>query len=334
MSSSDDDNEDDDDDNNEDDDLIELTGQNRVTKWRFPKDLTCCPYRLCRKQFQTRAKAMNHYKAEHAGYSILCSVCNSPVSAKSINEFNRHIRRHREKGETVDNKVDDVIELSGCFRSTYWRFPKEMTRCPNQRCRLKSFKTRADAIAHFKAEHASNNILCSHCNKPIYVKYNASKLKRHYESIHPDKSFERDYKAIPMSNVQQNPPSGRGFVKAFEQHSKETKSLNRIVCPLKHCDFVTNRSNELRSHWTQMHSHLEFPEIDDASNFAFTVTQSNRVQQTLDSIIGKYVGQKGKKRPNTLTPNFDVNSYNLKRSVSTSSEKSSSEDNGSSHQVI
>lgn len=75
-----------------------------------------------------------------------------------------------------------MITLSGCGRTTYWRFPQHTNICPVQRCWIK-FSVRSDAIDHYKKKHARHAILCPLCVRPISapgLKY----FKNHYKSVH------------------------------------------------------------------------------------------------------------------------------------------------------
>lgn len=56
--------------------------------------------------------------------------------------------------ESKENDHPDSIKLSGCGRITYWRFPTTLTGCPILRCRDKKFKSRSDAINHYREQHA------------------------------------------------------------------------------------------------------------------------------------------------------------------------------------
>lgn len=78
-----------------DDELITLSGCNQITEWKFPANLKRCPVIRCGLKFKKRSHAISHYKLQHAQKSILCLLCNKPISAQSTNDFIRHyIRIH------------------------------------------------------------------------------------------------------------------------------------------------------------------------------------------------------------------------------------------------
>ena len=58
-----------------------------------------------------------------------------------------------------DDDHDDLIELNACGITTKWLYPKNCMQCPVQNCRQK-FRTRLDAIKHYKKIHAFGSICC------------------------------------------------------------------------------------------------------------------------------------------------------------------------------
>lgn len=76
------------------DDLVELSGCNIQTFWRFP-NVTRCPVRKCPEQFANRKMAKRHYIDVHAKNAILCEICepNKPIVSPHIICFRHHFQR-------------------------------------------------------------------------------------------------------------------------------------------------------------------------------------------------------------------------------------------------
>lgn len=75
------------------DDLITLRGGGQITQWRFPK-IKCCPIRRCPAQFESRTRAISHYKKHHAKHYIYCSICDKPIQVQNFQCFARHYDRN------------------------------------------------------------------------------------------------------------------------------------------------------------------------------------------------------------------------------------------------
>lgn len=77
------------------DDLITLGGCGHVTYWRFPPNLSRCPYNHCKSAFKYRSDLITHYKKMHAPDLILCTICEKPVTALDMNNYYKHyIEKH------------------------------------------------------------------------------------------------------------------------------------------------------------------------------------------------------------------------------------------------
>lgn len=83
----------------------------------------------------------------------------------------------------MDGEQDDLITLTACGVTTEWRFPPKITHCPKRKCSEK-FDSHSNALRHYIAEHASNAIFCSLCQKPITV-YRSKSFCEHYRKAHP-----------------------------------------------------------------------------------------------------------------------------------------------------
>lgn len=72
--------------------LGELTEyENKV--WQFA-DTKRCPVRSCGILFATRAKAIAHYRENHAQHSVLCVICNYPLMLlTAAHHLDGHYRR-------------------------------------------------------------------------------------------------------------------------------------------------------------------------------------------------------------------------------------------------
>lgn len=86
------------------------------------------------------------------------------------------------------DEVDDLIMLSGAGQIGYWRFPLNLTECPNLRCHA-NFSSRAKAILHFREIHAKNYIHCSICDKPIYAHGSTKDFLKHCQRMHPNEEI-------------------------------------------------------------------------------------------------------------------------------------------------
>lgn len=191
-----------DEDNKAVNDLIKLEGFEQITYWRFPENMTSCPIKGCKRAFQYRSSAIEHYQKIHATDSILCTICDKPVASLYISFFVKHFRekhpdvelpdniREKLKEETLQNdsvNMDDaydLIKLTGCDLITYWPFPKDITKCPSYHCKTE-FGDRYLAIAHYKRQHAKKSVFCSVCERPISASH-ISSFMQHCEKVHPN----------------------------------------------------------------------------------------------------------------------------------------------------
>lgn len=98
-----------------------------------------------------------------------------------IEQAKRDVKYHKNYDSDLDSEVDDLIILNGFRVSTEWRFPKDITCCPNHCCRLE-FESRPAAIDHYKEKHANLYCFCSICEKPV----SAKDFIRHYQRMHPN----------------------------------------------------------------------------------------------------------------------------------------------------
>lgn len=71
-----------------------------------------------------------------------------------------------------------MITLRGCDIITQWKFPENLKNCPVIRCE-NSFRSRSEAIIHYKHKHADIAILCPLCKKPISAKAQNQFIKHH-----------------------------------------------------------------------------------------------------------------------------------------------------------
>lgn len=86
-----------------------------------------------------------------------------------------------------------MIQLKGCGEIVNWTFPKtDWQKCQIFGCRSQ-FQCRSDAIAHFKAYHTENSVLCLICNKPIRANYPAN-FRLHYRTSHPNVKIPYEFK--------------------------------------------------------------------------------------------------------------------------------------------
>lgn len=92
----------------EQNDLITLNAYGITTKWKFPC-ITHCPKPQCPEKFDSVSAAKDHYISEHANSSILCGLCNRPVTMHKPRTFVEHYRRMHPHNKIPfdfdDNKV-------------------------------------------------------------------------------------------------------------------------------------------------------------------------------------------------------------------------------------
>lgn len=197
-------------------------------------------------------------------------------SWRSNNTFINHIFfllifKRKLSDASIDSD-DDLVKLNSCGIKSHFRFPKHRRRCLNVRCAA-SFKTRAEAIQHYKAAHSETAIYCEPCKKPVHTT-NPAYWQAHCESRHPQMNSKSnaDAKSIGTSSTVSKSPESK--------HS--SKSSTKIICPLKECSFKSRRMHKLRKHWNKEHSDLRFPlvhekhHVDDQQ----LASSSNRTKQT------------------------------------------------------
>lgn len=192
--------------NNLDVDVIILRAFGITTQWRFPMEKKNCPVSNCRKMFENRSSAIEHYKSQHANNALLCPICVKPISMGFRRNFVGHYTRlhphlpipydlasnHQQSTYPRANQ-SHMITLSGCGRKTEWQFSRDLV-CPTQNCRRK-FIERSEAIDHYIQAHASHSICCYLCNKPIVAtsEYN---YEKHYKKLHQHVKDPWDFESI------------------------------------------------------------------------------------------------------------------------------------------
>lgn len=87
----------------------------------------------------------------------------------------------RDDDDIDDEYIDDLIELSACGITTYFRMTSKQ--CPVSNCRLK-FERKSEAIAHYTDLHSKGSLYCPLCSKPIRIQ-SLSHIKIHFERAHP-----------------------------------------------------------------------------------------------------------------------------------------------------
>lgn len=176
---------------------------NIVTKWQFPPNKKTCPVARCRKIFDTRSDAINHYTIHHSMNAIACFICDRPLCANRPSDYIRHFKHmHPNVSDPFDfakqrdhpKLSTDLITLSGCGYKTQWRMPFNQTKCPVMGCRYISFESRLALILHYKEVHSKNSIYCCICEKPI-VSLGRRDFTGHYKRIHPNVLHPFDFDA-------------------------------------------------------------------------------------------------------------------------------------------
>ncbi|XP_055296597.1 zinc finger protein 271-like [Sitodiplosis mosellana] len=288
------------------DDLITLNGCGVQTVWRFPTDLKHCPNLRCGLEFGVRSDVIVHYKKCHASHSILCPICDKPISAQSSKDFKSHHKKihpneelpydlgakrkrkakssietknkkkdERTESETYseaeneDSNVDDLITLNGCGHITQWQFPRNQKHCPSHTC-CEVFKSRSAAISHYQEKHADHSILCSICNKPIALSVTNGRYHSRHNILNHYERMHPNTK-VPYDFGDCNEVTEATEDGNFESVNDDQKDL---LCPLKDCNFKWKRTVELREHWNRAHSYLRFPELREESEFTYSTTES------------------------------------------------------------
>lgn len=72
------------------DDLITLRGGGQITQWKFPENIKNCPIHNCDTRFAVRSDAIEHFKQQHTGQSIYCSICDKPIATSGLFGFKMH----------------------------------------------------------------------------------------------------------------------------------------------------------------------------------------------------------------------------------------------------
>lgn len=97
---------------------------------------------------------------------------------------------------------DDIIVLGEMteYPTEFWQFP-DTANCPRIHCKI-VFKSRADAIKHYREIHSLYDVLCKECNVVVSVS-GAHNLVNHYKRIHPnlDPPPKSDEKKVIFSFV-------------------------------------------------------------------------------------------------------------------------------------
>lgn len=242
----------------------------------------------------------NHHKMAHHNCKRV-SINESNKIKKNCNfknfssfQFFLHLKKISKNGKIDDKNEDknDLITLNGCGIVSKWRFPINQKNCPVHTCNA-YFKSRIDAIAHYKSDHASNMILCNTCDKPI-SSGNISNFVNHHRRMHPHHKLPQELrKKVEKSQIgRRNVVHGvtkntqKPAIEAHMRRKPYTRNISnqpiskmqtsvKILCPLVGCTYEAKRTEQLRDHWKKSHSHLRFPEIKRRSNFTFETNSSN-----------------------------------------------------------
>lgn len=83
--------------------MITLEGLGQIVQWRFP-NVNRCPVDSCKKAFDSRSKAIDHYKQNHTKDRILCTICDEPIKATVSDSRNalRHFQDLHSNKEIPD----------------------------------------------------------------------------------------------------------------------------------------------------------------------------------------------------------------------------------------
>lgn len=77
-----------------DDDIVTLGEMTEypILQWKFPQ-ITHCPRMNCKRKFPNRDAAIDHYRAMHAKYDILCQECDLIISVSGAHNLMNHYKR-------------------------------------------------------------------------------------------------------------------------------------------------------------------------------------------------------------------------------------------------
>lgn len=138
------------------------------------------------------------------------------------------------KVEIVSNDEDDdedFITLQTCGITTKWRYPENVRECVVLNCHEK-FRSKSDAMAHFRQNHAIGSILCSICDRPIRSSKGLNDFRKHYAYKHPNHSMPFDYEPVGSDTTRTNTKKGNVQVKqvSFVKHGLGSFPLTFLFC--------------------------------------------------------------------------------------------------------
>lgn len=203
-----------------------------------------------------------------------------------------------EDDSQIASKSDDWITLTGFDRITKWKFP-DVKCCPVERCG-ESFESRSLAINHYRMKHSMNYILCILCQKPILVhKTSLKNFKEHYKTVHPNESFQKLEAIDPemMTEMKSKPKEEKHIQRRINEKisvqrnnlkrcSNELNNLKIFICPLKCCNYSTERIIEFRCHWDDKHSHLDLPEmVNETISAQSTNSSKNHTDENVSFVL-------------------------------------------------
>ncbi|XP_031628721.1 uncharacterized protein LOC116344364 isoform X2 [Contarinia nasturtii] len=119
----------------DEDDIIPLVARGIETYWSFPKSTgNICPIGVCKLKCASREDAINHFKDQHANHSVLCSICDKPISVRSNADYKLHYQRlHPNK--RVPHRIGNLKRQANVGRK---RQEIQHKFCPWKECSFKA----------------------------------------------------------------------------------------------------------------------------------------------------------------------------------------------------
>lgn len=107
---------------------------------------------------------------------------------------------------------DDFITLHANGITTKWRYPKNLRHCIVHNCHER-FRSKSDAMAHFRGNHAIGSILCSICDRPIRSSKGPNDFRRHFAHKHPNHTIPFNFGPVSGGTASRIPKKGNFQVK-------------------------------------------------------------------------------------------------------------------------
>lgn len=166
--------------------------------WQFPKGRSSCPYVRCNFVSDSRSKLIAHYKTKHAMNSILCDVCNKPVSSR-LDHFRLHFQRMHPSvkisyglgngmAKIIRRKPMGKISITSKQSKKNIKVKKAIV-AKKEECKYcNTVLSSGNLMRHISEVHSLNKILCPLKDCTFDAK-RVSKLREHWNKEHTSFRF-------------------------------------------------------------------------------------------------------------------------------------------------